>query len=91
MGGSGNYRQDPTSTNDSIGDCNINGSYYYARVSRETDYAVLAARMELPTTGANWSGATNLKDSGSITLMLQDIPLPHTNNYPDTFFVLATN
>ena len=58
---------------------------------KDTYYAVLAARMETQTAGSNWTGTTNMKDSGSINPIVQNNQLDKLGTYPDQFFVLAVN
>lgn len=87
----GGLRKDPMSNHKQIADCSIDWSYYYARVLKDTYYAVLAARMETQTAGSNWTGTTNMKDSGSINAIVQNNQLDKLGTYPDQFFVLAVN
>lgn len=86
-----NIRKDATINNPKIGLCNLDGSYFYARVMLETDYAVLAARMENIVTWANWWTGGSLTDSGSIDGMIQGKPLNKDFIYTDNLFVLVTN
>lgn len=83
--------KDPELANTRIGLCTRMGSYLYARLQGEGEYAVLAARMELQTTGANYTNTTNLTDSGSIDDMIQSRPLDKNGNDTDKIFLIITN
>jgi prepilin-type N-terminal cleavage/methylation domain-containing protein len=87
----GSLRKDATINNLHIGLCPIDWSYFYARVMKETDYAVIVARMENQTTGANWGTWILLTDSGSIDEMIWWKPLNMNSIYTDKLFVLVTN
>lgn len=91
LGGTGALLKDPTSTNPSIGPCWIDGSYFYSRIDRNGSYGVLAARMENQTTGANWTGAFLMTNSGYIDDMQRSGPLDKHGNDADKLFILITN
>ncbi len=91
LGWTGALRKDPTSYNPWLSPCAIAWSYYYSRVDKETGYAILAARMENQTTGANWTGAIWMTQSGYIDAMQQTKPLDITQNDTDKIFLLITN
>lgn len=90
-------RKDPNINNPPLGACgtssgtNMTGSYFYAKVWKDTWYAVIAARMENQTTGANWSGAMQMTDPAYLDAMQDQKPLDHSWNDPDKIFLLITN
>jgi type II secretory pathway pseudopilin PulG len=83
--------KDPELANTRIGLCTLMGSYLYARLQGEWEYAVLAARMELQTTWANYANTTNLTNSGYIDDMVQSRPLDKNGNDVDKIFLIITN
>ncbi len=84
-------KKDPMPTQDFIWSCTLTWSYFYGRVPKETDYAVIAARMENITTGANWSRPDRLLSPWYIDQMVQAKPLDKDANDSDKLFILVTN
>lgn len=86
----------PFSSNNTLG-CNKAGSYQYARVTKETSYAVLAARMERQTTGANYTYPdtgtqyTQLTDLNYIDAMVRAQPLDKNGNDTNKIYLMITN
>lgn len=84
-------KKDPLIAQWSIWSCAQMWSYFYGRVQKETDYAVIAARMENVTTGANWSRSDRLLSSWYIDQMVQAKPLDKNASDSDKLFILVTN
>ncbi len=85
-------KTDPVPGNQNIGICTLPGSYFYARLQYEAvDYAVLAARMELQTTGANYTWAMNLHLPAYVPDLLLAKPLDKEWDDTDRIYVLITN
>lgn len=85
-------KTDPVSNNKNIGICTLPGSYFYSRLQYQTvEYAVLAARMELQVTGANYTWAMNLHLPTSVPELLLAQPLDKEWNDTDRIYQLITN
>ncbi len=96
LGGTGTLRSDPIATNPSIGTnpllgCLKVGSYFYARRQKETFYSVVAARMELQATGANYSYVDKLGQDVYVDDMIQARPLDPNLDDLDKIFLVITN
>ena len=102
LGGTGEMKSDPIATNASFSPvatngCSKAGSYQYARLTKETSYAVLAARMERQTTGANYgypataAQYTQLIDPNNIDAMVKAQPLDKSGNDDNKVYLMITN
>lgn len=85
-------RVDPTPNQENIGLCTLPGSYFYARLLHGvTYYAVIAARMELQVTGANYTQPLRLSNPIYVPEMLITQPLDRNTFDTDRLYLLITN
>lgn len=84
-------RADPVLSQSNIGACPKAGSYFYARLTREAPYGVVAARMERQATGANYSGNLLIPSPANIDPMIQARPLDPSSDDADKIFLLISN
>lgn len=68
--------------------CNVSRSYFYNRLDT---YGVVAARMELQVTWANYNTMADLLLSSKIDDMVKSQPLDKDWNDPDKIFLIITN
>lgn len=64
------------------------GSYFYNSLN---EYGLVAARMEIQTTGANYKTMADLLDTAKINAMATAIPLDKNDEDPDKIFLIITN
>jgi hypothetical protein len=78
--------------NENIGLCTLPGSYFYARLQYGVSYyAVIAARMELQVTGANYTQPLRLSNGTYVPEMLLAQPLDRNVFDTDRIYLLITN
>ncbi len=91
LGGTGILHNDSKAANPSIGACTKPGSYFYAQLTKETSYGVIAARMERQTTGANYNNPIRLSQNAYIDEMVTTKPLDKNIEDIDKIYLLITN
>lgn len=68
--------------------CSVAGSYFYNKMDA---YGLVAARMELQVTGANYNTMVDLNNPTKINDLVKAQPLDKDANDPDKIFLIITN
>lgn len=82
-------KTDPTNRVFGVWYCAVPGSYFYNLLN--WTHGVVAARMEIQTTGANYNTIADLLDDTKIDDLIKAKPLDKNVNDPDKLFTVITN
>ena len=87
--GSGTEVRDPMNRVFWVWYCDVAWSYFYNNLA--STHGVVAARMEIQTTWANYSDMPDLLDTNMIDKMVKAQPLDKNWTFTDYVFLIATN